>query len=362
MDRPGWERRLAAYAPSTVAILGGTVAVVSVANFFRTVGSRGGVGVVPVLSLCLGVFLSIGMVGLARWLSRSELPVHGMWTVVRWSLGGTVAFATLAMVTVLLRLAEGRRVGGAALVVLVMGAGGGLGGGLTGIYYARATRAVREADRRRDALVFLNSHLRHNVLNATQVIQGYADLLESHTDDSGRRYLRPIDRRSTAIADLIDDVKQLADVFAGTQSPAPMDVSTTLLREVASVREDTPDATIEVDVPGEVQVLATDAVSAVFGNLLRNAVEHNDKDHPEVSVDVAVSDATVTVRIADNGPGIRTEVRESLFESAIESGEGRGIALVKTLMNHYGGDVEVRDNDPEGTVVLVRFRRPVPGS
>jgi hypothetical protein len=31
---------------------------------------------------------------------------------------------------------------------------------------------------------------------------------------------------------------------------------------------------------------------------------------------------------------------------------------VKTLMNHYGGGVEVCDNDPRGTEVVVEFRRP----
>jgi signal transduction histidine kinase len=66
------------------------------------------------------------------------------------------------------------------------------------------------------------------------------------------------------------------------------------------------------------------------------------------------------VSVADDGPGIRDEVKEHLFESTIESGEGRGVALVKTLLNHYGGDVTVRDNDPRGTEVVVEFRRPPP--
>jgi C4-dicarboxylate-specific signal transduction histidine kinase len=66
----------------------------------------------------------------------------------------------------------------------------------------------------------------------------------------------------------------------------------------------------------------------------------------------------VAVSITDDGPGIRDEIKDHLFGSDIESGEGRGIALVKTLMTHYGGDVTVRDNDPRGTEVVVEFRRP----
>jgi signal transduction histidine kinase len=299
------------------------------------------------------------LVGLSRWLARSDLSVAGTWTVVRWCLGGTIGFVTLSALTIGLRLAEGRTVGEAAFSLIVLGSGGGIGGGVAGIYYARATRTARDAGRRRDALVFLNSHLRHNVLNATQVIQGYTTLLARRRDDPDE-YLVPIERRSDAIASLIDDMKQLADLFAGEHEPVPTNVSTVLLREVETARSTHETATFDVDVPSDLYVLATGAVSAVFANLLQNAVQHHDGPEPTVSVSAERHPRTVTVRVADDGPGIRDEVKAHLFESAIESGEGRGIALVKTLMSHYGGDVSVRDNEPRGTEVVVEFRRPPP--
>jgi len=147
-------------------------------------------------------------------------------------------------------------------------------------------------------------------------------------------------------------------VFAGEQEPEPMDVSTSVLRAVEDVRSAYPEATIETDVEPELYVLATDAVSAVFTNLLRNAVQHHDGSDPTVWVAVERGERTVRVSVADDGPGIRDDVKAHLFESAIESGEGRGIALVKTLLNHYGGDIEVYDNDPRGTEVVVELRRP----
>jgi len=357
MDVPAWERRLAGHASSLLAILGGVVAVVSLANFFRDVETLG-LGVFPAISLGLCLLLSVGLLGLSHWLAGSDLSIADAWTVVRWSLGGMVGFGTLAALTVGIRLAEGRAVGGAALGVIVMGSGGGIGGGVAGIYYARANRAAREADHRRDALVFLNSHLRHNVLNAAQVIQGYVTLLDERVDDVA--YLDPIERRSNAIASLIDDMKELADLFSGERTPTPMDISTVILREVEAARSTHEAATFEVDVPSELYVMATGAVSAVFANLIRNAVEHNDRAEPTVFVSAERTPRTVAVRIADDGPGIRDDVKTHLFDSAIESGEGRGIALVKTLMNHYGGDVSVRDNDPRGTEVVVEFRRPPP--
>jgi signal transduction histidine kinase len=358
MDVSAWERRLAGSAPALLATLGVAAAAVSLAHFLYDVETLG-LGPLPVLSLGLCLSLSAGLFALSRWLAISDLSVGGTWTVVRWSLGGMVGFGALAALTVGIRLAEGRTVGGASLGLLVMATGGGIGGGVAGVYYARANHAVREADRRRDALVFLNSHLRHNVLNAAQVIQGYTTLLGQRRDEPDE-YLEPIERRSDTIASLIEDMKQLADLFSGERTPVPTDISTVLLREVETARSDHEAATFEVDVPPELYVMATGAASAVFANLLQNAVEHHDGPAPTVSVRAERTSRTVRVHVVDDGPGIRDDVKEHLFDSAIESGEGRGIALVKTLMNHYGGDVSVFDNEPQGTEVVVEFRRPPP--
>jgi two-component system OmpR family sensor kinase len=358
MDVSAWERRLAGRAPALIAILGVAVAGVSLANFVRDVETVG-LGPFPLVSLALCLSLAAGLFALSRWLADSDLSVAGTWTVVRWSLGGMVGFGALSALTVGIRLAEGRAVGGASLGLIVMASGGGIGGGVAGVYYARANHAAREADHRRDALVFLNSHLRHNVLNAAQVIQGYTTLLGDRGDGPDE-YLDPIQRRSDTIASLIEDMKELADLFSGERTPVPTDISTVLLREVEAARANHEAATFEVDVPPELYVMATGAVSAVFANLLQNAVEHHDGSAPTVSVRAERTPQTVTVHVADDGPGIRDDVKEHLFDSAIESGEGRGIALVKTLMNHYGGDVSVSDNDPRGTDVVVEFRRPPP--
>ncbi|WP_248897171.1 ATP-binding protein [Haloplanus halobius] len=355
MDVSAWERRLAPHAPALLALLGTAVIVAGVAQVLAA-----GVGVFAVAGLGLCLALAAGLFGLSYWLAGRDLRPDDAWAVVRWCVGGFVAFALLSVVTVAIRVGEGHAVGDAALVVLVMAAGGGVGGGVAGINSIRANRSAREADRRRDALVFLNSHLRHNVLNATQVIQGYASLLAERTQGN-EQYLEPIQRRTDTIASLIGDVKPLADVFSGDHSPTPTDISPIILREVAAARERHEDATFDVDVSADVYVMATDAVAAVFANLLQNAVEHNDAASPTVSMWIESTTRWVSVHIADDGPGVREPMKRRLFDSPIESGEGRGIALVKTLMNHYGGDIEARDNDPRGTDVVVRFRRPPPG-
>jgi signal transduction histidine kinase len=102
-------------------------------------------------------------------------------------------------------------------------------------------------------------------------------------------------------------------------------------------------------------------LSSVFGNLLNNAVQHNDKEEPSVSVTVTTTAETVVVRVADNGPGIPADRHAEVFgrgEKGLESeGTGVGLYLVDRLVDAYGGSIAIEDNEPEGTVFVVELER-----
>jgi two-component system nitrogen regulation sensor histidine kinase NtrY len=66
----------------------------------------------------------------------------------------------------------------------------------------------------------------------------------------------------------------------------------------------------------------------------------------------------VRLSVADDGPGIREEDREHLFEpyfSRKEGGTGLGLAIVSAIANDHGGVVEVRDNIPSGALFVMEF-------
>ena len=66
---------------------------------------------------------------------------------------------------------------------------------------------------------------------------------------------------------------------------------------------------------------------------------------------------SVLVQIADNGPGIPDTEKETIFgkgETGLDSsGTGLGLYLVKTLVESYGGVIEIDDNEPVGAVFSV---------
>jgi signal transduction histidine kinase len=78
-----------------------------------------------------------------------------------------------------------------------------------------------------------------------------------------------------------------------------------------------------------------------------------------VQISTALDEGTATVAIADNGPGIPDDRKETIFgkgEKGLDSpGTGLGLYLVRTLVEQYGGDIWVEDNDPEGSVFYVEL-------
>lgn len=110
-------------------------------------------------------------------------------------------------------------------------------------------------------------------------------------------------------------------------------------------------------------VRANSLLNSVFRNLFTNAIVHNDKDVPEITISAEESEEAVQVRVADNGRGVPDAQKEEIFgqeEKGLESaGTGIGLYLVSTLTKGYGGDVWVEDNEPEGAVFVVEL--PVAG-
>ena len=232
----------------------------------------------------------------------------------------------------------------------------------------RNLTAVRERERElarlSEQLEVLNRVLRHDIRNDMNVVAGWLDELDPHVDAGGADALANVrDAVSHTIA-LTTEARDLAEVLiqGGEMPVEPIRLDVVLGQQVEKTRRKYPDATVRVDgdVPA-VDVVANQMLSSVFDNLLGNAIVHNDRAEPTVTVDAALTSAddadAVVVRVADDGPGIPDGMQESLFgrgEKGVDSpGTGMGLYLVDQLVFGYGGDVHVEPNDPRGTVFTV---------
>jgi len=218
-------------------------------------------------------------------------------------------------------------------------------------------------EERNERLELLNRIVRHDIRNDMQLVQGMAALLDDVSDETDEPHLETIRTRTEHVIELTDLMGELMDTLVNESGEdlEPTTLSFVLDREVREAASSYPDATIRTrgNVP-LVEVMANDMLRSVFRNLLNNAVQHSDRAEPTVDVSAEVQDDEVLVRVADDGPGIDPDRRETVFgkgEKGIDSeGTGLGLYLVYTLVDRYGGDVWIEDNEPRGSVFTVRLR------
>ncbi len=99
-------------------------------------------------------------------------------------------------------------------------------------------------------------------------------------------------------------------------------------------------------------------LSEIFVNLLQNAREATGgKGHIQVSA-ASNGDESVTVTIADDGPGIAPGKLERIFQpyfTTKEKGTGLGLSIVKHNTEMYGGTLRVESELGKGAKFVVQF-------
>ena len=219
-------------------------------------------------------------------------------------------------------------------------------------------RQQLELREQRDNLELLNEIIRHDIRNDLTVIHGYAELVEEHVDREGREYLRTVAEKTEQAISLTNTARDLSAIILGDEhEPQPISVRTRLERQIDELRSGHPHASIALVDESDPVVVADEMIEYVFRNLLLNAIQHNDTSTPEVMIRVRESDETVRVEVADNGPGLPDDRKATIFGKGERGrrtgGTGIGLYLVRSLVDRYGGDVWVEDNEPNGAVFVV---------
>jgi signal transduction histidine kinase len=129
-----------------------------------------------------------------------------------------------------------------------------------------------------------------------------------------------------------------------TDQPA-IDIDDLVLAEVGRHHSDT---SIDISGVSAGQVRGNeDHLHRVVRNLLDNAVRHATTS---VAVHVSSSNGHVTLDVDDDGPGVRDEYREQIFErfargddarARDDGGSGLGLAIVREIVREHGGTVSV---------------------
>ncbi|WP_111683104.1 sensor histidine kinase [Winogradskyella tangerina] len=98
----------------------------------------------------------------------------------------------------------------------------------------------------------------------------------------------------------------------------------------------------------------------VVTNLVKNSIQAMPKDKADPNIDVRVfSDGDlVKITVEDNGSGISEETKSKIFEPKFTtktSGMGLGLAMVKNIVETFGGSITFTSEEGKGTIFTVAF-------
>lgn len=198
----------------------------------------------------------------------------------------------------------------------------------------------------------VNSILRHDILNNLTVVGGSLEIYKMKKEE---RFLQSA---SVAVDRSVDLIRKMKEVEM-TISPKEMkQINVRMMLDETIIRY--AGQKIHFKVMGEGTVLADEALSSVFDNIINNAVIHSGSFVMKIEIKPGVGEGGITeIRLADEGVGIPKEVKPKIWQEGFKYGKsgqsGLGLFIVKKILERYGGTITVEDNVPTGTVFVVRL-------
>lgn len=236
-----------------------------------------------------------------------------------------------------------------------------------------ATRARRQAELANKAKSTFLATMSHELRTPLNAMLGFSEMLNTkelvpQTIEQVMEYAGYIHESGRLLLDIINDILDIAKIETGKfpMAPEQLDVNEVLqscLRLVTAASEEKR-LTFELELPDRPPVLCADrrAFKQILFNLLSNAVKFT-PPRGTITVRVrALAPGWFTLMIIDTGIGIprdRLEAVQRPFEridncySAVTSGAGLGLALVKGLINLHGGRLHLDSEEGKGTTVTV---------
>ncbi len=175
-------------------------------------------------------------------------------------------------------------------------------------------------------------------------------------DADGKEHLRLLIQRVRRMDGLIDGILQYSRVGRVRETVAEVDLNQVVQEALALLA---PPPHIRVEVAPGLPVVHSERTRMLqlFQNLLSNAIKYLDKPEGLIKIDCVAHDQDWEFSVSDNGVGIEPRHFKRIFQlfqtlvpkDRVES-TGVGLALVKKIVELYGGRVWVESQPGAGSV------------
>lgn len=224
--------------------------------------------------------------------------------------------------------------------------------------------ALREADRLKSTLM---SSVSHELKTPIASIAATVSNLAAEDIEWDKEKVRPelaslqedTDRLTASINALLD----LSRLESATWEPKKewFDLADVLWSAVSKVPQKQK-SRVKVSLPDSLPMVCVDftQMSRAVENLLTNALAYSQQDSP-ARMGASVYESSLRIWVEDQGPGIRPDEREKIFEkfyrgessSRSASGTGLGLAVTREIVRFHGGRIWVEDVIPHGARFVI---------
>ncbi len=192
--------------------------------------------------------------------------------------------------------------------------------------------------------------------------------LEESVDEHARPDLTAALAESGRLADLVEQLLTIARTEAGSKPVHQVDLASVVLErcELWTAVAEEHGVRLVAEVSGEVPVQSVaGGVEQIVDNLVSNALAVTPQGR-SVVVSISSDDSQGTLRVRDEGPGMKAEDRARAFDrfwrgDHSKPGSGLGLAIVRDLAESSGGSAALVATEGGGIEAVASFPRWVGG-
>ena len=214
------------------------------------------------------------------------------------------------------------------------------------------------------------ANVSHELKTPLAVMGNYATMLQQPgiTEGEKNEYAKEISQSARRLAQLITNILKLNKLENQQIFPQmdEYDLGEQLCESLLQFEDawEQKRLNIETDFQEDVRIRAdAELLSLVWNNLISNAVKFTPAGGT-IGVTMKAEGSQVIVQVRDTGCGMKPEVGQHIFEkfyqgdtSHATQGNGLGLALVKRVVDIFGGEICVQSVYGQGSTFTVKFRR-----
>lgn len=201
----------------------------------------------------------------------------------------------------------------------------------------------------------------HEIKNPLTSISGFAQIIESVTEDSMiKKHSKTIVDESMRLNKLTRNLLSYAKVEKLERENANIEL---LIKNIAEklypeLREKKLKIVINFSENEIFTNVDKDKMTQVFMNIISNSIEAVEEETGVIMIVGDIYEKNLFIKIRDNGPGMSNEVKKRLFMPFVttkKGGTGLGLAMVKKIIDDHNGDIYINEELITGTEFIIKL-------